>query len=141
MAGLQGLEDKLGGQGFHVLGFISNDFGMQGGTSGQIDACTGMYAVTFPQFVIDHVIDTDGAGPVVPQPAFAWLYTQGNPGPSSTLYPTWNFHKWLVGRDGHVVAHWDSPVYPGDDPSDPSDSFDTNPIVVAINAELAKPKP
>jgi glutathione peroxidase len=141
MAGLQVLEEKFSGQGFHVLGFLENDFGMQGGTDGQIDACTGMYGVTFPQFAIDHVIDTDGAGPEVPQPVFAWIYAQGNPGPATTLYPTWNFHKWLVSRDGHVIKHWDSPTYPGDDPNNPSDSFDTSEIVVAIKAELAKPKP
>ncbi len=139
MAGLQGLEEKLGGQGFHVLGFLSNDFGNQGGSSGQIDACTGQYGVTFPQFVVDHVIDTDGAGPNVPQPVFKWLYAQGNPGPATTLQPTWNFHKWLISRDGKVVAHWDSPAYPGDDPANPNDSFDESPIVKAIKAELAKP--
>ena len=139
MAGLQGLEEKLGGQGFHVLGFLSNDFGNQGGSSGQIDACTGQYGVTFPQFVVDHVIDTDGAGPNVPQPVYKWLYAQGNPGPATTLGPTRNFHKWLISREGKVVAHWDSPAYPGDDPSNPNDSFDESPIVKAIKAELAKP--
>lgn len=139
MAGFQVLEENLGGQDFHVLGFISNDFGNQGGSNGQIDACTGQYGVTFPQFVIDHVIDTDGAGPEVPQPVFAWLYTQPNPGPATTQEPTWNFHKWLISRDGNVIKHWDSPVYPGDDPSNPNDSFDTSAIVMAIKAEIAKP--
>jgi glutathione peroxidase len=139
MAGLQVLEATFGSKKFHVLGFLSNDFGNQGGTTGQVDACTGKYGVTFPQFAIDHVIDTDGAGPLAPQPVFAWLYGQGNPGPATTLEPTWNFHKWLVSRDGKVVAHWDSPTYPGDDPADPNDSFATNPIVTAIEAELAKP--
>jgi glutathione peroxidase len=132
MAGLQVLEATYSSKKFHVLGFLSNDFGNQGGTDGQVDACTGMYGVTFPQFAIDHVIGT-------PEPVFAWLYAQGNPGPATSLYPTWNFHKWLVSRDGKVVAHWDSPVYPGDDPANPSDSFATNPIVMAIEAELAKP--
>jgi len=36
------------------------------------------------------------------------------------------------------VAHWDSPVYPGQDPSDPSSTFDGSPVVIAIKAELAK---
>lgn len=139
MAGLQVLEATFSSKRFHVLGFLSNDFGNQGGTSGQVDACTGQYGVTFPQFAIDHVLDTDGAGPIAPQPVFSWLYAQGNPGPATTLTPTWNFHKWLVSRDGKVVAHWDSPTYPGDDPANPSDSFAANPIVMAIEAELAKP--
>ena len=51
---------------------------------------------------------------------------------------TCNFHKYLISRDGQLVAHCDSPVYPGDDPNNSSDSFDTSPIVVAIKAELAK---
>lgn len=139
MAGLQVLEEQLGGSKFKVLGFYSNDFGNQGGTSGQIDSCTGQYMVTFRQFLIDHVIDNDGAGPAVPQPVFSWLYTQPNPGPASTLQPTWNFHKWLISKDGKVVKHWDSPEYPGDDPANPNDSFATSPIVVAIQAEIAKP--
>lgn len=139
MAGLQVLEEKLGGSNFRVLGFLSNDFGNQGGNNGQIDACTGQYGVTFRQLTIDHVIDTDGAGPEAPQPVFSWLYTQPNPGPSFSPQPTWNFNKWLVSKDGKVVKHWDSPEYPGDDPSNPSDSFDTSPIVVAIKAEIAKP--
>jgi glutathione peroxidase len=132
MAGLQGLEEKFEADGLEVLGFLSNDFGMQGGDPGEIDACTDKYNVTFDQFAIDHVIGADA------QPVFAWLFAQGNPGPASTTEPTWNFHKYLVSREGKLVAHWDSPTYPGDDPADPNDSFDTNPIVVAIKAELAK---
>ena len=138
MAGLQVLEDKFGAQGFHVLGFLSDDFGDQGGSDGQVDTCTEMYQVTFPQFQIGHVIDTDGSGPIVPQPVFAWLYAQPDPGTAPTLQPTWNFHKWLVSREGTLVADWDTPVYPGDDPSDPNDSFDTSAIVIAVKAELAK---
>lgn len=97
--------------------------------------CNNKYGITFDQFAIDHVTNP-GAEPV-----FAWLLAQKNPGPWATIEPTWNFHKYLIARDGTLVGHWDSAVYPGDDPADPSDSFDTNPIVVAIKAELAKPKP
>jgi glutathione peroxidase-family protein len=85
------------------------------------------------------VKDPDGDGPGVAQPVFAWLAAQPIPGPSANAEPSWNFSKYLVSRDGRLVAHWDSSVYPGDDPSDPNDSFDENPIVVAIQAELAKP--
>lgn len=124
-----------------MLGFLSNDFGSQGGSEGQVDACTDKYHVTFPQFAIDHVTDPDGAGPAAPEPVFAWLESQKNPGPSTSVSPTWNFHKYLVSRDGKLIAHWPSEVYPGDDPADASDSFDKSPIVIAIKAELAKPKP
>ena len=122
-------------QGLQVLGFLSNDFGMQGGDPGQIDACNGKYMVTFDQFAIDHVV------PPTAQPVFAWLEAQPNPSPPLSLQPSWNFHKYLIGRDGKLVAHWDTPVYPGDDPSNPNDSFDTSSIVIAIKAELAKPAP
>jgi glutathione peroxidase len=118
-----------------VLGFLSDDFGMQGGNDGQIDACNGMYNVTFDQFGIDHVL------PPMAEPVFAWLEAQPNPSPPLAVAPSWNFHKYLVSREGKLVAHWDSPVYPGDDPSNPNDSFDASPIVIAVKAELAKPKP
>lgn len=121
-----------------MLGFLSNDFGNQGGTDAQIDTCNSMYAVTFPQFDLDHVIDTDGAGPIAPQPVWNWLLSQPNPGPAQGINPGWNFNKYLVSKDGQLVKHWASGVYPGDDPKNPNDSFDTNEIVQAIKAELAK---
>ena len=132
MAGLQVLEDKFSADGLHVLGFLSNDFGNQGGTPGQIDMCSDQYKVSFQQFAIDHVIGAQA------QPVFAWVEAQANPGPANPIQPDWNFHKYLISRDGKLVGHWDSPTYPGDDPNNPNDSFDTNPIVVAIKAELAK---
>lgn len=127
------MEDTFKGQGLHVLGFLSNDFGNQGGTPGQIDTCNDMYMVTFQTFEMDHVIGASA------QPVFAWLEAQPNPGPAPGKNPTWNFHKYLLSRDGKLVAHWPEPVYPGDDPNNPNDSFDTSAIVVAIKAELAKP--
>lgn len=132
MAGLQGLEEKLSADGLEVLGFLSNDFGSQGGSDDQVDACTNKYGVTFDQFGIDHVMGLDA------QPVWKWLLSQPNPGPAMPIEPQWNFHKYLISRDGKLVGHWASPVYPGDDPNDPNDSFDTNPIVVAIKDELAK---
>ena len=132
------MEEKFKAEGLHVLGFLSNDFGNQGGNDGQIDACTDQYKVTFQQFAIEHVTDPDGGGSQVPQPVFEWLIAQSNPGPAGFGPPSWNFNKYLIARDGTLVAHWDSFTYPGDDPSNPNDSFDTNPIVVAIKAELAK---
>lgn len=132
MAGLQVLEATFAAQGFHVLGFLENDFGNQAGTPGQIEMCTEKYNVTFPQFEIDHVIGANA------QPVWQWLLSQPNPGPASSIEPQWNFNKYLVSKDGKLVAKWDSLPYPGDDPNDPNDDFDTNPVVVAIKAELAK---
>ena len=132
MAGLQVLEDTFAAQGFHVLGFLSNDFGNQGGDPGQVDMCSSQYMIKFQQFAIDHVIGANT------QPVFAWIYKQPNPGPQMPIQPQWNFHKYLISKTGKLVATWASPTYPGDDPLNPNDSFDTNPIVVAIKAELAK---
>ena len=57
------MEDKFAAQGLHVLGFLSNDFGNQGGTDEEVEACAEQYKVTFLQFAMDHVIDPDGDGP------------------------------------------------------------------------------
>ena len=126
------MEDKFSGEGLHVLGFLSNDFGNQGGSQEEIEACKAQYALKFQQFELDHVVGAQA------QPVYAWLESQPDPGPAATLAPTWNFHKYLVSRDGKLVASWDTPLYPGDDPQDPNDSFDGSPIVIAIKAELAK---
>lgn len=138
MAGLQVLEESFSGQGFHLLGFYSDNFGMQGGTQDQIDACTDNYMVTFEQFVKANVIDPDAGGPDVPQPVWQWLLAQPNP-EAFPLQPDWNFHKYVISKDGQLVRHFDTQTYPGDDPNNPNDSFETNPIVMAIEAELAKP--
>ncbi|HVK63086.1 MAG TPA: hypothetical protein VM694_01360 [Polyangium sp.] len=137
-AGLQALAESFSGQAFHVLGFLSNDFGNQGGSDEQIGGCIDSYHLSFKQFAIGHVKDPDGAGPEVPQPVWQWILAQQNPGPASTIEPLWNFHKYLISKDGKLVAQWTSSTYPGDDPQNPNDSFDTNPIVQAIQAELAK---
>ncbi|MEJ7729348.1 MAG: hypothetical protein WKG00_09035 [Polyangiaceae bacterium] len=121
--------------GLEVLGFVSDDFD-QAGNEGQIDACTEKYGLTFDQFAIDHVIDPDGAGPEVPQPVFEWLLSQPNPGPVATSEPTWNFHKYLVSRDGQLINHFAQLEYWGEDPT--SAQFQNSPVVIAIEAELAK---
>lgn len=110
------------------MGFFSNDFGNQGGSPGEIDACTAQYAVTFEQFQIDHVIN--GAG-YSARPVFNWLMSQ--PG-YETAWPTWNFHKYLISREGKLVATWSSPADPGvDNANDPND------IPSRIAEEVAKP--
>jgi glutathione peroxidase len=118
-----------------VLGFFTNDFGMQGGSGEQIEACNDKYKVTFDQFELAHVKGADA------QPVFQWLISQPVVGPASPNEPTWNFHKYLVSREDVLVKHWTNGTYPGDDPNDPNDSFDTNEVVVAVKEELAKPAP
>ena len=115
---------------------MSNDFGMQAGTDSEIQACQAKYGITFPEFAIDHVIPVAGA---MPEPVYAWIESQTPvPGPDPSPDPTWNFSKYLISRTGTLVAHWDSPEYPGAPPGSDAGAFDASPIVIAIRAELAK---
>ena len=131
-----------------MLGFLSDDFGNQGGTTGDVQSCNAKYGITYPQFSIGHVIPV---GTAPPQPVFAWLEAQTItsadagpdagpqfPGPDTDPLPSWNFSKYLISRTGQLVAHWDSPVYPGADPTVSGSTFDGSPIVIAIKAELAQ---
>jgi glutathione peroxidase len=121
---LEQLHEAYGPQGFEVVGFLSNDFGNQAGDGTQIDGCTQKYGVSFTQYGIDHVTAP------TPRAVYAWLGAQPTQAPANTAYPTWNFHKYLVSRDGQLVAHWPSEV----DPQSPE-------IAAAVEAELAKPAP
>src|SRR5215831_13660524 len=106
---------------------------MQGGTNGDVDACNAKYGVTFPEFAIDHV-----TGPNA-EPVFKWLEMQPNQAPYGSPDPSWNFNKYLISRDGQLMGHWDSTVYWGTDPM--SATYTMNPVVMAIETEIAKPKP
>ena len=106
---------------------------MQGGTNGDVDACNAKYGVTFPEFAIDHVTGANA------EPVFAWLESQPNPGPAPMPSPSWNFNKYLISRDGKLINHWESTEYWGTDPN--SAMFTSSPVVVALEAEIAKPKP
>jgi glutathione peroxidase len=101
-AGLQKLHDELKGRGFSVLGFPSNDFGGQEpGTAEEIATfCQKNYGVTFPMFA--KVVTKAGEGQ---SPIYAFLGKGGE-------LPAWNFGKYLVGRDGKVVAYFPSKVAP-----------------------------
>jgi glutathione peroxidase len=101
-AGLQKLHDELKGRGFSVLGFPSNDFaGQEPGTPEEIaEFCKKNYGVTFPMFA--KVVTKSGEGQ---SPVYALL------GKGREL-PAWNFGKYLVGRDGKVVAYFPSNVAP-----------------------------
>ena len=101
-AGLEKLHEELKGRGFTVLGFPSNDFGGQEpGTSEEIATfCKKNYGVTFPMF--SKLVTK--AGPDQ-SPIYSWLGQTGN-------LPKWNFSKYLIGKDGKVVAFFPSNVTP-----------------------------
>jgi glutathione peroxidase len=100
--GLQALYSELNPRGFVILGFPSNDFGGQEpGTPEEIKTfCEMNYKVTFPMF--SKVVTK--AGPDQ-SPIYSWLGQTGN-------LPKWNFSKYLIGRDGKVVAFFPSNVTP-----------------------------
>ena len=101
-AGLEKLHEELAGRGFAVLGFPSNDFGSQEpGSSEEIATfCKKNYGVTFPMF--SKLVTK--AGPDQ-SPIYALL------GKGREL-PAWNFSKYLVGKDGKVIAFYPSKVAP-----------------------------
>jgi glutathione peroxidase len=101
-AGLQKLHAELKDQGFAVLGFPSNDFGGQEpGTAEQIrEFCNSKYSVDFPMF--GKVQTKSGAGQ---SPIYAALGKDGS-------LPTWNFCKYLIGKDGTVLGFYPSKVAP-----------------------------
>jgi glutathione peroxidase len=108
-AGLQALQDRYADRGFTVLGFPSNQFFHQEpGTAEQIqEFCSLNYGVKFPLFA---KLDVKGEGQ---HPLYSLLSeTADDSGKAGNV--GWNFEKFLVGRDGHVVRRFRSKVTPED---------------------------
>jgi glutathione peroxidase len=103
--GLEALYRKYKDKGLVVLGFPSNDFGGQEpGTNSEIKLfCASKYDVTFPLFDKLH---TKGAEQ---HPLYAALTGPTSPVPGPVK---WNFNKFLIGKDGAIVARYDSKVEP-----------------------------
>ena len=104
-AGLEKLHQTYKDNGLVVLGFPCNQFGAQEpGTMQEIQSfCTLNYGVTFP---ILNKIEVNGANAA---PLYAKLTTVEPAGPIS-----WNFEKFLVGKDGTVVARFSPKTTPED---------------------------
>jgi glutathione peroxidase len=100
--GLQALYTELAPKGFVILGFPSNDFGGQEpGTAEEIKTfCELNYGVTFPLF--SKVVTKPGPDQ---SPLYTWLGQSGN-------LPKWNFSKYLIGKDGKIIAFYPSGVKP-----------------------------
>ena len=120
-AGLQRLQDQFAGRGFTVAGFPCNQFGAQEpGTADEIgEFCSVNYGVTFPMFA---KIDVNGPSR---HPLYAELEqtpdAEGNAGDVQ-----WNFEKFLIGKDGSVLARF----RPRTEPEAPE-------VVEAIEASLS----
>ena len=103
--GLEKLYKEYGDQGLVVLGFPSNDFmGQEPGSEEQIEEfCRLTYGVEFPMFEKTSVKEDNA------HPFYAALAD------AAGTYPTWNFHKYLVGRDGELIAEFSPRTKPEDD--------------------------
>jgi len=117
---LEALHAKYKGKGFAVLGFPSGDFRAQEfDDEKEIEKfCTLTYGVKFPMFEKVHVVG-DTATPLYKQLAA-----------SAGEAPKWNFHKYLIGRDGQLIASYGSKTTPDDAA-----------VVAAIEKALATPRP
>jgi glutathione peroxidase len=102
-AGLEKLYEEYKGRGLVVLGFPSNDFGGQEpGSEAEIKKfCSLKYKVTFPMF---QKVKTKGPDQAA---VYKFLTAQQDP-------PEWNFHKYLVGKDGQVLRSFAARTPPED---------------------------
>ena len=103
-AGLEALYRRYKDQGLAIAGFPANDFmGQEPGTEEEIARfCRLTYDVSFDLFAKIHV----KGGEI--HPLYAYL-TERSPVPGPV---SWNFNKFLVGRDGRVLARFDSSFAP-----------------------------
>jgi glutathione peroxidase len=108
-AGLQKLHDELSDRGLVVLGFPCNQFGAQEpGSEEEIKTfCSTSYGVTFPMF---SKIDVNGGDR---HPLYAWLTAQVTE-PDGPGDIQWNFAKFVIDRQGQVVARFSPPTDPSD---------------------------
>jgi len=116
--GLEALWRKYKDEGLVVLGFPCNDFGEQEpGSNSEIKTfCSSNYEVTFPLFDKLHVKGPDQ------HPLYVELCGDKSPFPGLVQ---WNFGKFLISRDGRVVARFDPEVEP-----------ETNEVTAAVKAAL-----
>ena len=113
---------KYGDKGFVILGFPANEFrGQEPGTNEDIKKfCTEKYNVDFPMFS-KIVVKGDGQSPL-----YKYL-TSKETNPKAAGDITWNFEKFLIGKDGQVAARFTPKTKP-----------DAPEVVKAIETELAK---
>jgi glutathione peroxidase len=115
--GLQSLYDKYQSQGLVVVGFPANDFGKQepGSDTEVADFCERTYKVKFPMIAKTSVVEGSA------NPLHEALFK------ATGQRPKWNFHKYLVARDGKTVQSFGSRVAP-----------ESTDLVGAIEKQLAE---
>lgn len=122
--GLERVYEKYKDRGFVVLGFPANEFGKQEpGTNEEIKQfCTAKYGVSFPMFS-KIVVKGEGIHPL-----YEFL-TSKETNPQHAGEIPWNFSKFLVDREGRVVARFA-----------PKDEPESEAVVKAIEASLDQPR-
>jgi glutathione peroxidase len=117
--GLQAVWQRYSERGLVVIGVPSNDFGGQEPNSEReiLGFCKGAYNVTFP-LTSKQVVSGSQA-----HPFYRWAVDSLGAGAA----PKWNFHKYLVGRDGNLLAAFPTRVPP-----------QAPEVIRAIEAALAK---
>lgn len=99
--GLEALHARYQERGLVVLGFPSNDFAQETGSNQDIAAfCENTFGVKFPMFTKGSVTGAQA------NPLFRQLAQQ------TGQSPQWNFHKYLIGRDGRVLKSYSSLTAP-----------------------------
>jgi glutathione peroxidase len=100
-AGLEVLHEQYGPRGLVVLGFPCNQFGNQDpGSNEEIASfCQLNFGVSFPMMA---KVDVNGPHAT---PLFQWLCGEA-PGLLGSKTVKWNFTKFLVGKDGHVIKRY-----------------------------------
>jgi glutathione peroxidase len=106
-AGLEQLQRELADQNFTVVGFPCNQFGAQEpGTAAEIVGfCSSNYGVSFP---LSAKLEVNGAGR---HPLYRFL-TDPASGIAGDI--SWNFEKFLIGRDGRVLKRYPPETRPQD---------------------------
>ena len=104
-SGLEATYEKYKGKGFVILGFPCNQFGGQEpGSNEEIKKfCSSKFSVTFPLY---DKIEVNGANR---HPLYVALAGKDSPFPGNI---TWNFNKFLIGKDGKILHRYDSKVTP-----------------------------
>lgn len=101
---LQELYDKYKDKNFIIIGFPCNDFlSQEPGTSAEIrEFCTRNYGVTFP--MMEKIT-------IATSPVYQWLRNKDQNGVESSKV-SWNFNKYLIDENGHLVKHIGSTTKP-----------------------------
>ncbi len=119
---LQKVYESYEARGLVVIGVPSNDFGGQEPKSeAEVKVfCQGAFGITFPLTAKYHVVGNEK------HPFYAWAASSLG----AMNGPWWNFHKYLVGRDGKLVTSFGTRT----EPQAPD-------VIAAIESELAKTAP